>query len=171
MKKLTFAAASKKLTFAVTALLMTGALATTGCDEKGNEDQNETAAYEESEETPPATPELDDSDAMMGAEDGVDKAMEEGVAASEEGYVYEIVIKDHVFTPSEIKVPAGEALKLVVDNQDSTPEEFESDDFRREKIIPGNSKATINVGPLEPGTYKFFGEFNEDTAQGTLIAE
>jgi plastocyanin len=84
---------------------------------------------------------------------------------------YEIVIKDHKFTPSELRVPAGEKIKLIVNNQDSTPEEFESDDFRREKIIAGNSTATISVGPLEPGKYRFFGEFNLDSANGYLIAE
>ena len=85
--------------------------------------------------------------------------------------VYEVIIKDHTFTPDEIRVPAGEKIKLVVHNQDPTPEEFESDDFRREKIIAGNSKATILVGPLKPGKYHFFGEFNLDKANGYLIAE
>lgn len=94
----------------------------------------------------------------------------EAAAQSEDG-VYNIVIKDHKFTPDEIRVPAGEKIKLVVDNQDATPEEFESDDFRREKIIAGNSKATIFVGPLKPGKYHFFGEFNLDSANGYLIAE
>ena len=85
--------------------------------------------------------------------------------------IYEIFIKDHTFTPDEIRVPAGEKIKLVVHNQDPTPEEFESDDFRREKIIAGNSKATIFVGPLKPGKYHFFGEFNLDKANGYLIVE
>lgn len=85
--------------------------------------------------------------------------------------VYEIIIKDHKFLPDEIHIPAGKKIKLVVDNQDPTPEEFESDDFRREKIISGNSKATIFVGPLKPGKYHFYGEFNLDTANGYLYAE
>ena len=82
-----------------------------------------------------------------------------------------IVIKDHKFEPSELTIPAGQRVKLVVDNQDPTSEEFESHSLHREKVIPGNSKANIYVGPLEPGTHKFFGEFNEATAQGTLIVE
>ena len=83
----------------------------------------------------------------------------------------ELVIKDHKFTPTEITIPANTRIKLMVDNQDATPEEFESNDFHREKIIPGNSKAAIFVPPLEPGEYKFFGEFNLDTAQGILKVE
>lgn len=83
---------------------------------------------------------------------------------------FTIVIKDHIFTPATVEIPAGEKVKLIIDNQDSTPEEFESHDLHREKIIPGNSKGTVFVGPLEAGEYKFFGEFNEDIAQGKIIA-
>lgn len=82
-----------------------------------------------------------------------------------------LVIKDHRFTPSEVKVPAGKKVKLVVDNQDATPEEFESHDLNREKVIAGRSKANIFIGPLKPGRYTFVGEFNEATAKGVVIAE
>lgn len=84
---------------------------------------------------------------------------------------YEIIIKDHKFTPDVVEVPAGEKIKLLVKNQDETPEEFESHDLKREKIIKGGKEATINVGPLAAGEYKFFGEFNEATAQGKLVAK
>jgi plastocyanin len=84
---------------------------------------------------------------------------------------YSIVIKDHTFTPAELKVPAGQKVKLIVDNQDPTAEEFESHDMNREKIINGNTKATIFVGPLKPGRYHFFGEFNMDKANGYIVAE
>lgn len=100
----------------------------------------------------------------------VDVEKTDSADAAEDG-VYEIIIKDHKFTPDEIHAPAGQKLKLIVHNQDTTPEEFESDDFRREKIIPGNSTATIFVGPLKAGKYHFFGEFNMSTANGYLIAE
>ena len=92
-------------------------------------------------------------------------------SAQAETPTYDIVIKDHMFTPHELTVPAGKKIKLKVDNQDVTPEEFESHDMNREKIINGNSKATIFVGPLEPGKYHYFGEFNMDKANGYIIAE
>ncbi|MHB1230792.1 MAG: cupredoxin domain-containing protein, partial [Halothiobacillus sp.] len=82
-----------------------------------------------------------------------------------------LIIKDHRFEPAEIQVPAGKKVKLIVENQDDTPEEFESYALNREKIIAGKSKATIYIGPLEPGRYPFFGEFNEKTAQGAVIVE
>ena len=84
---------------------------------------------------------------------------------------YEITIKDHTFSPVELIVPAGQRIKLRVSNQDATPEEFESHDMKREKIIGGNKTATIFVGPLEPGKYHYFGEFNMDTANGYIIAK
>lgn len=85
--------------------------------------------------------------------------------------VYELNIKDHRFDPALIEIPAGTRVKLVVKNLDATPEEFESYELNREKVIPGNSEAMIYIGPLDPGEYGFFGEFNQDTAQGTLTVK
>ena len=84
---------------------------------------------------------------------------------------FKLSIKNHQFTPAEITIPAGKKVKLIISNLDATPEEFESYDFHREKIIPGNSTAVVFVGPLRAGTYKFFGEFNPKTAQGKLIVK
>ena len=84
---------------------------------------------------------------------------------------YTLVIKDHRFEPAELKVPAKKKIKLIVDNQDPTPEEFESHTLRREKVIPGNTQAIVFIGPLKPGPYPFVGEFHEDVAKGTIIAE
>jgi len=82
-----------------------------------------------------------------------------------------LVIRNHRFEPAELKVPAGVRVKLVVHNQDSTPEEFESHSLNREKVIPAGAKATIFIGPLPAGRYEFFGEFNQKTAQGAVVAE
>jgi len=85
--------------------------------------------------------------------------------------IFEIEIRDHLFSPAELTVPAGKKIKLVVYNRDVTPEEFESYELNREKVIMGSSKAVIFIGPLKPGEYPFFGEFNPKTAQGKVIAE
>jgi plastocyanin len=84
---------------------------------------------------------------------------------------FTLVIKNHRFEPSELSVPAGRKIKLVVDNQDPTPEEFESHSLKREKVIKGGSKATIFIGPLQPGSYEFFGEYHESTAKGKIIVQ
>jgi len=89
-------------------------------------------------------------------------------AAGEE---YKIVIKEHKFSPAELVIPAHQKVKIIVENQDPTAEEFESYDLNREKVVSGNGKITVFVGPLKPGTYKYFGEFHMDTAQGVIIAE
>ena len=85
--------------------------------------------------------------------------------------VIEIEIRDHLFWPSEISVPANTKVKLMVYNRDPTSEEFESYELNREKVIMGNRKAVIFIGPLLPGEYPFFGEFHPETAQGKVIVE
>jgi plastocyanin len=84
---------------------------------------------------------------------------------------YTLTIKDHRFEPAELEVPAGQKFKLVVKNEDATPEEFESKSLKREKIVKGKSEILMNLGPLEPGNYEFFGEFHEATAKGRLVAK
>lgn len=83
---------------------------------------------------------------------------------------YVITIRNHVFEPAEVVIPAGVKVKLLVKNLDRTPEEFESYELNREKIIHGGKQAIIYVGPLRPGKYPFFGEFHQKTARGVLIA-
>lgn len=84
---------------------------------------------------------------------------------------FTLAIENHRFQPAELVVPAGQKIKLVIENRDATPEEFESHALNREKVIAGKSSATIWIGPLAPGRYPFFGEFNEKTAQGAIVAQ
>jgi cupredoxin-like protein len=82
-----------------------------------------------------------------------------------------LVIRNHRFEPVELTVPAGKKLKLVIENQDDTAEEFESYELNREKVVPPKGTISVYVGPLEPGRYPFFGDFHKDSAQGVLIAK
>jgi len=82
-----------------------------------------------------------------------------------------IEIKDHKFSPAEIKVPADTPIKLTVKNNDASAEEFESHPLGVEKVIAGNSAATVRIRALGKGSYKFIGEYHEATAKGTLVAE
>jgi plastocyanin domain-containing protein len=84
---------------------------------------------------------------------------------------YTVTIKDHRFTPTEIKVPANKRVQITVVNDDPTPEEFESHELKVEKVIPGKSKGVVRIGPLKPGRYPFVGEYHESTAKGVVIAE
>ena len=80
-----------------------------------------------------------------------------------------IEIKDHLFIPSTIYIPEHQKVKLTFVNRDNTPEELDSFDLNREKVVFGNSKASIYVGPLDKGSYEFFGEFNPSSAVGKVI--
>jgi hypothetical protein len=84
---------------------------------------------------------------------------------------FALIIKDHKFEPTELVVPAGAKIRLVVKNQDSTPEEFESSSLKREKVIPGGKEAVITIGPLKQGSYEFWGDFNKQSARGKLVAQ
>lgn len=84
---------------------------------------------------------------------------------------YELVLKDHLFFPSRITIPAGKKVKLIIHNQDDTPEEFDSFSLNRQKVIFANSKTYIFIGPLRPGEYDFSGEYNPNSARGTVVAE
>ncbi len=82
-----------------------------------------------------------------------------------------IEIRNHLFEPDVIRIPSGTKVKLVIYNRDSTPEEFESYELNREKVIMGGRKAIVFIGPLKAGEYPFFGEFNPQTALGKVIVE
>ena len=82
-----------------------------------------------------------------------------------------LVLQDHRFVPERMQVPAGKKFQLRVRNTDSTADEFESVDLNREKLVPPGQTIAVFLGPLPPGTYKFFGDFHQDTAQGVLVAK
>ena len=60
-------------------------------------------------------------------------------------------IKDHRFSPAEIRAPANT--------------------LRVEKVIAGGGETTVHIHPLSPGKYRFFGDYHEATAEGFLIVE
>lgn len=91
------------------------------------------------------------------------------VAAKAEDYV--LTIKNHRFSPAVLEVPANQKVKLIVDNQDRTAEEFESYELNREKVVDGDSKITVFIGPLDPGTYPYFGDFHKDVATGKIVVK
>ncbi|MGE0424422.1 MAG: cupredoxin domain-containing protein [Reyranellaceae bacterium] len=83
-----------------------------------------------------------------------------------------IAIKNHRFEPSEVEVPAGRKIKLIVVNEDPTPEEFESVGLKVERVIPGGKTAEFLINPLRKNrNYGFFGEFHQDTAKGRLVVK
>jgi hypothetical protein len=84
---------------------------------------------------------------------------------------FHLTIKDQKFEPAQLTVPANTKFKLRVTNADTTPSEFESTEFNREKIVLPNSTITVFIGPLDKGNYKFFDDFHQDTGKGVLVVE
>ena len=82
--------------------------------------------------------------------------------------IFNLEIRDHLFFPPLIIIPANTKVKLVISNMDSTAEEFESYLLKREKVILGKSQAIIFIGPLPLGDYPFYGEYNPKTATGIV---
>ena len=83
---------------------------------------------------------------------------------------FSIVLKNNQFVPSEVQIPAGVKVKLVVRNENSTVSEFESTQFHREKVVSPGQEITVFVGPLDPGSYEFFDDFHPET-RGHLVVK
>jgi hypothetical protein len=94
-----------------------------------------------------------------------------GTTAATDIPEFTLVIKNHTYQPSELKVPAETKFRIRVTNEDATPEEFESTDFNRETVVLPNRSIVVYVGPLHSGIYGFFGDFHRETAQGRLVVE
>ena len=90
--------------------------------------------------------------------------------ASADDPSFPIVLKNNQFVPSEVPIPAGVKVKLIVRNENATPSEFESTQLHREKIVPPGQEITVFVGPLDPGTYEFFDDFHPET-RGHLVVK
>jgi RPA family protein len=81
-----------------------------------------------------------------------------------------ITIKDGLFSPRNITVPAGQKVKLTIVNQNPTVVEFESTDLNREKVVTPGGSIIVYIGPLDPGAYGFFDDFHRETT-GTITAK
>jgi hypothetical protein len=84
---------------------------------------------------------------------------------------YHLDLKNHLFYPAQIIIPANKKIKLVIHNRDNSVEEFSSFDLNREKVIFSKKKSTIFVGPLPAGEYSFFGEYHPNSARGKVVVE
>lgn len=83
---------------------------------------------------------------------------------------YSLTIRNQKFEPSTLHVKSGVKIKLTVTNATGKAAEFESAELNREKVIPAGSSGVIYVGPLAPGSYPFFDDFNQSN-RGQIIAK
>ena len=85
-----------------------------------------------------------------------------------------VVAKDLKFLQTELTVPAGEPVEIVLDNQEAAPHNIAISDASGASVFTGeivSSKQVTNAVPaLAPGTYTFICEVHPDM-KGTITAE
>ena len=84
---------------------------------------------------------------------------------------YQIELKDHKFTPSEIHVPTGKPFIVVVTNNNDAADEFEMLLPALERPLEPGQQGKVRVRPLRPGRFPFFGESDPDNEQGAFVSE
>ena len=70
-------------------------------------------------------------------------------AAAAEMPSVSLTLKDHKFAPSGVTIPANTRVRFLVKNLDATAAEFESDDFKAEKVVPPGQEVIVLVRPAE----------------------
>lgn len=83
---------------------------------------------------------------------------------------YSLEISDAGFSPAAVHIPAGQKVQLHVTNTRKLPSEFESFALNREKVVPPGGSITVWIGPLNPGHYSFFDDFNPGK-KGEVVVE
>jgi len=91
------------------------------------------------------------------------------IALAAEAVPIVLMLQNKQFDPQHLILATGVKLKIVIRNLDAIPAEFESYDLSREVVIPAHGEVSIYIGPLDPGTYQFFNDFNHDM-QGSIEA-
>lgn len=91
--------------------------------------------------------------------------------AAEELPAFDVVVRDGVFVPRTLEVPAGRRIKLVLINEGPGPLEFENDEMRIEKVIGAGVRSFVVLPRLKPGQYDFADEYNPITGEFTVIAK
>ena len=84
---------------------------------------------------------------------------------------FNLTAKDGRFFPEKLEIPAGQKIQLVIKNEGPGPEEFESSDLNREKVVNAGNTVQVIIGPLKAGTYGFYGDFHPQTARGQIIVK
>ena len=81
------------------------------------------------------------------------------------------IVVDGGYSPSTVRVKAGQPVRLVFDRRDtgSCSEEVVFPDFGVRRFLPTGQKTTIEVTPPKPGRYEFM--CGMSMLRGALLAE
>jgi len=81
------------------------------------------------------------------------------------------IVVDGGYSPSTVRVKAGQPVRLVFDRRDtgSCSEEVVFPDFGVRRFLPTGQKTPIDITPPEPGRYEFM--CGMSMLRGALVAE
>lgn len=80
-------------------------------------------------------------------------ALASGFPAAKADEPLKMVCHNQRVEPARLEVPAHLKFTLVVRNDDSTADEFESAELNREKLVAPGQTTTVLLGPLNPANY------------------
>ena len=83
---------------------------------------------------------------------------------------YTLEMKGGAYVPSELAIPAGQKVHIIVKNEEKVQTEFESYKLDKEVKIEPGEQTDIYVGPLDAGEYDIFDDNNPDT-KGKVVAK
>lgn len=89
------------------------------------------------------------------------------------GWSMEVVrleLRDGVFIPDVLRVPAGQKIKIELYNTGTSAAEFESITLHKEKALAPGASSFVVIAPLRPGKYVFFDDFHPGESEGTIVA-
>jgi plastocyanin len=92
-------------------------------------------------------------------------------AAHADNSAVELRFADHRFSPTNLAVPAGEAVTIKVVNASNETIEFESFRLNREKAIQPGQTISVRLPALSAGSYDFYDDFHQDVPQGSIVAK
>ena len=92
-------------------------------------------------------------------------------AVAEDVPTFTLTLESDVFSPAELKVPAGKAFVLKVVNKEKAAVEIEAKDLKIEKVVTVGGEIVARVKAMAPGRYLLVNEYKEDTVKTYVIVE
>jgi len=92
-------------------------------------------------------------------------------AAAHADSAIELRYEGHRFSPSNLTVPAGQAVTIRVMNASNETIEFESFRLNREKAVQPGETVAVRLPSLSAGSYDFYDDFHQDVPQGSIVAK
>lgn len=84
---------------------------------------------------------------------------------------FTVTLKNGLFIPDRLEVPAGRRIKLVLYNAGTGAAEFESSRMNIEKVLAAGAHSFVVLHKLAPGKYEFIDEFRPSGGMLTVIAK